>query len=307
MPIKVPQRSRVVLRSRVPVEHVEPWKGRHPDGTHYDLLLHGSCEVRGPAGELVVVLCRDVLSEQAVAQAKPVLHWMRRFTSDNRALYAGAEGGNTNMVKADGTLSRSNRALDADGNRVVVASTIGGYYEQQGGRHPFCRATGFTRSYPEQWSALQPIMQECASVYQQVAPVRYAKQRSVVNETHPAWIIPGTPFTTITVNNTVAAAYHQDGGDLKEGMGILCAFEHGTFDGFELVVPEYRIAVRLRDRDVLLFNPLVWHGNVPPHGQVGEQDVDWWRASLVLYYRDGIRGCLSPQAELAKAKQRGAL
>jgi len=304
--LQLPPRTKLVLRSRVPAAQVSPWKGHHPTPAHFDVLLTGSVEVRGPAGELVCVLLRNVLSEEAVAQALPELRWMRRFTSDNRGQYAGARQ-TGNMVKADGTRSKSSRALDEDGKRVVVASMIAGFYEQQGGRHPFCRATGYVRHHPERWAQLQPLLRECAQVYAQAAPAGYARQMKVVRETHPAWVIPGTPFTTVTVNNTVAAAYHVDGGDLKDGLGVLLGMEHGSFDGFQLVVPEYRVAVRLQARDVLLFDPTVWHGNVPPSNALGVQDEDWWRLSVVLYYREGIRGCGSPADELARAKERGAL
>lgn len=304
--MKLPQRLKLVLRSRVPAEQVALWKGHHPTDEHYDVELTGSVEVRGPGGELVCVLLRDVLSEEAVAQALPELRWMRRFTSDNRGQYAGARK-TGNMVKEDGTVSKSSRALDEDGKRVVVASMIAGFYEQQGGRHPYCRATGYVRHHPERWEQLQPLLRECAQVYAQAAPVEYARQMKVVRGTHPAWIIPDTPFTTVTVNNTVAAAYHVDGGDLKDGLGVLLGMEHGSFDGFQLVVPEYRVALRLQARDVLLFDPTVWHGNVPPRNAQGEQDEDWWRVSVVLYYREGLRGCGSPEEELARVKGRGTL
>ena len=305
--MKLPPCSRVVFRTRVPSEAIKPWKSKHPLPEHYDVLLSGNCEVRGPSGEPVVVILRDVLSRDVVAEAKPILHWMRKFTSDNRANYAGAPGGTGKITRADGTKSKTNRALNADGSFVEVASMVGGFFEQQGGRFPFCRTTGFTRNYPEKWNKLLPLFAECARVYEKALPKRYSTQMQVVKDTHQAWLIPDTPFTTITVNNTVAAAYHKDGGDLKSGMGILLAFEQGEFDGFELVVPEYKIAIRVKDGDVLLFNPVVWHGNIPPSNQVGEQDVDWWRTSLVLYYRDGITGCLSPEEEQAKAKRRGAI
>lgn len=305
--MSLPPRSKFVMRTQVSEAAIKPWKSKHPKPEHYDIVLHGNVEVRNPKGEVVVVVLRNVIDEKIVKAVKPVLHWMRKFTSDNRANYAGAPGGTGKVTLANGQKSKTNRALNKDGTFVQVASMVGGFFEQQGGRFPFCRTTGFTRSYPEEWQTLLPLFERCARIYEEALPKRYGHQMRVVNNTHPAWVIPGTPFTTITVNNTVAAAYHKDGGDLKSGMGMLLAFEQGQFDGFELVVPEYKCAVRLRDGDVLLFNPVIWHGNVPPHNQVGKQDEDWWRTSLVLYYRDGIRGCLSPEEEQAKAKKRGAI
>ena len=62
----------------------------------------------------------------------------------------------------------------------------------------------------------------------------------------------------------------------------------------------------MRHGDVIVFNPCVWHGNIPFRNTVGEPGKDWERISVVHYYREGILGCGSPSEELHKAKQRGA-
>ena len=151
------------------------------------------------------------------------------------------------------------------------------------------------------------MIREAAQVYKKEAPLRFKRQMDVAKKSHPAWLIADTPFSTVTINNTVPAAYHVDGGDLKDGLGVLLAMEKGKFDGFELVVPEYRVAVRLQARDVLLFDPTIWHGNIPPYNTTGVAGEDWYRISVVLYYRAGIVGCGSPEEELERAKNRGAL
>tara|TARA_Y100000592_G_C5463288_1_gene315165 strand:+ start:496 stop:1410 length:915 start_codon:yes stop_codon:yes gene_type:complete len=304
--MKIPACSQLVVRTKIPSDQLKPWKGKHPTQEHYDFLLNGNVVVRSSSGELVAAILRNVLSEKAVQLAEPTLHYMRRFTTDNRSQYGGApkHGG---QKKADGTISKSARALNEDGSRFAVPSCLAGYFERQGGRHPFCRATAFTSNYPDKWATLLPLIDECGEVYRQVAPLRYKAQMEAVSETPKDYIIGSSPFTTVTVNNSVPAAYHQDGGDLKKGTGILLGFEHGSFDGFELVVPEYRFAVRVKTRDVLLFNPLVWHGNIPPYNQVGEKDEDWYRISVVLYFREHITGCLPLKEEVERAKQRGAL
>ena len=62
---------------------------------------------------------------------------------------------------------------------------------------------------------------------------------------HPAWVIPGTPFTTATVNNTYAGAIHTDAGDLKAGFGVLVVLREGHYEGCETVFPEYGVGVDL--------------------------------------------------------------
>lgn len=269
------------------------------------MLLTGDADVLGPAGEPLLYVRRNALCRDAVEEARPSLHWMRRFTSDARAEYAGAIP--QRRRKEDGSLSKSTGGFDEHGRRVAVASCIAGNFEAQGGRHPFCRQTAMLQQHRLHWDHVQPLLQSVAQVFKATVPDRYAAQMQTVQRTHPAWIIPGTPFTTITVNNSVPAAYHQDGGDLKAGFGCLATVTRGTFDHYELVLPEYRIAAQLNDGDVLFFDPTAWHGNVPPRVTVGEKNVDWYRISLVCYYRAGIVGCGSPEQELAKAKARGNL
>jgi hypothetical protein len=296
---------RFVVRSRIPAEQCAKWKGRHAEHDHYDIVIDGSAEVYGPDGKLLLNVLRGDVDKSIADGCYETYHWLRQFKSDNRATYAGYKAGK--MILKDGTLSKSGRAIDENGNRVKVSSVIGGYFEPQGGRNPFCRPAQITHRYPEEWSRLVPLLQECAKHYRINAPIRYKKHKECVDKTHPAWIIPKTPFSSITVNNTVAAAYHQDGGDLKDGMGCMYVYKRGEYDGFQLVVPEYRIAINMRDNDLLLFDPRVWHGSIKPYNTVGEEQEDWERISIVMYFREGLMGRKSPAEEHRIAKERGLL
>jgi len=289
---------RVVVRSKIPEEQIRPWKGKHPPKEHYSFILTESCDVFSSDGTLLIGYRRAAIPDEIMDQAYPVYHYMKRFKSDNRGVYAGET--RVPQLLPDGTLSKQTRTSN-------VSSCVAGFFEAQGGRHPFCRQTAFLQHHPEKWEQIQPCLQEVAKVFKSVSPTKYKKQMGYVDKTHNAWVIPETPFTTLTINNSVAAAYHQDGGDLKDGMGCMLCFRKGDFKGFELVIPEYRFAVDMRHGDVIVFNPCIWHGNVPPYDAVGEQQVDWERITVVHYYREGILGCDSPEGELEKAKNRGAL
>ena len=289
---------RVVVRSKIPEEQIRPWKGKHPPKEHYSFILTESCDVFSSDGTLLIGYRRAAIPDEIMDQAYPVYHYMKRFKSDNRGVYAGET--RVPQLLPDGTLSKQTRTSN-------VSSCVAGFFEAQGGRHPFCRQTAFLQHHPEKWEQIQPCLQEVAKVFKSVSPTKYKKQMGYVDKTHSAWVIPETPFTTLTINNSVAAAYHQDGGDLKDGMGCMLCFRKGEYKGFELVIPEYRFAVDMRHGDVIVFNPCIWHGNVPPYDAVGEQQVDWERITVVHYYREGILGCDSPEGELEKAKNRGAL
>ncbi len=289
----------VRLRSRVPADQVKPWAGHHPTTDHYDLMATGNVDIYGADGKPALIVRRNMLNRENIERARPALWFMKTMKTDNRGNYGG--GGRVVKIRGDGTKSKSaSRA-------ALVRSTVAGYFEPMGGRHPYCREAAFNQHNPERWEAIVPFLRDVAALYQKTMPERYSRQMAFVNRSHPAWIIDGTPFTTITVNNTVPAAYHQDGGDLSEGFGVMVVLRDGTYNGFELVVPEHRVAVDLHDGDVVFFDPTLWHGNVPPHGMVGEELEDYNRISVVCYYRKGIIGCLSPAEEVQKAKERNTL
>jgi hypothetical protein len=289
---------RIAVRSKVPEEQVRPWKGKHPPKEHYSFVLTESCDVYAPDGTLIIGYRRGAISKEALDQSYETYHYMKRFKSDNRGVYAGES--RIPKVRPDGTVSRQTRTSN-------VSSCVAGFFEAQGGRHPFCRQTAFLQHHPEKWDAIQPCLREVAKVFKDVAPNKYKDQMAYVGKTHQAWVIPGTPFTTLTINNCVPSAYHQDGGDLKDGMGCMLCFRKGEYSGFELVIPEYRFAIDMKHGDVVVFNPVVWHGNTPPYATVGEEKVDWERITVVHYYREGILGCDSPDGELEKAKSRGTI
>jgi len=283
---------KVIVKSRVPAEQCRQWAGKHPEADHYSFVAHDDIDVYAPDGTYVLGLRRKAIRADVLEEAYPHYHWMRKFVSDNRGGYSGLQRKQVGR--------RSSTAED-------VATTIGGYYENYTSRFPYCRATALLLNHPERWEAVLPCVQQVAEVYNTCAPVKYAHQMGIVSRTDPAWVISGTPFTTLTINNCVAAAYHQDKGDLKSGMGAMLVMRRGEYRGFELVIPEYRFAVDMHHGDVIVFNPVIWHGNRPVVQAHGEKVTDWERISVVHYYRQGITGCQSPEAELDKAKQRGSL
>ncbi len=66
-------------------------------------------------------------------------------------------------------------------------------------------------------------------------------------------------------------------------MGCISAMRVGSFDGHFLVFPEYRVAVDIGPRDLLLFDPHEMHGNTPM--TCASEGAE--RVSVVYYYRSG--------------------
>lgn len=291
--------AHVQLRSKVLKSEAEKLLGSFVDDNSYDIELTGDSTVYTLDGRRLLVFAKGIVDEASIVQAMPALHSLKSHKTSNRGNYAGSE--RAPRMRKDGVVSNTNIA-------TPVASSVIGYFDRYP-RIPFCRETSFTAQQAERWASVQPLIRSVADAYARMAPDKHAAAMKVVKQTHPDWVIPGTPFTTLTVNNTVRGAVHCDKGDLKVGMGVILAFPTQRTRGCKLVFPEHRVAVELRRGDLLLFDSHEMHGNTP----IEVDDGDGWsgepdRVSVVLYYREGMKDCLPREQEAERAKHlRGTL
>lgn len=301
----------VQLRSARSSDAVKLLLGKTPRPEDFGVLVTENADVYKPNGERLLTLIRGGLSKEATDAAYPFLHELRKYKTENRGSYAGSEierpgyqrktvteGSKTRhkKLKRDGTVSKTNVAK-------AVASSIVGYFDRSA-RFPFCRQTIITHEYADMWGDALPMIQEAARQFQAACPSRYSRQLEEAEKTHPSYVIKGTPFTTLTVNNCVAGAYHTDKGDFGPGFGVIAVVRRGSYGGCWLGFPKYACAVDLQDRDVLMFDPHEVHGNTPFINTVGEEGKDWERISIVFYYRSKMIECKDPKTELAAAKAR---
>jgi hypothetical protein len=146
-----------------------------------------------------------------------------------------------------------------------------------------------------------PLVQTVSSWFRELVPDRWAAQQEAWEHTHPDFRIPGTVFTTLTVNRNWQTAVHQDKGDFRPGFGCMTVFRAGSYSGGLLCFPQYGVGVDLNTRDVLCSDVHAWHGNTPLVGGPGP----WERVSVVLYYRENMFRCGSAEQELRRAKVTG--
>ena len=163
-----------------------------------------------------------------------------------------------------------------------VDSGIAGWFDRYP-RIPFGRATTYTRDNFEKFSMAYPFLQSLARGFGTLLPKRYAAQKAATDSIDQKFVIPETPFTTVTVNRTFRTAAHRDAGDFTEGMSNLLTLSNdGRFTGGYLIFPEIRVAVNVRPGDLLLVNNHeVIHGNTPIVCEEGSE-----RISLVVYLRE---------------------
>ena len=164
-----------------------------------------------------------------------------------------------------------------------VFSGIAGWFDRYP-RIPYGRATSYTAREPEKFAMAYPFLQHLAKGFKDLLPWRYNNQMEAAKKIDPAFLVPETPFTTITVNKTFRTAAHYDAGDLSSGLSnLLVLSNNGNYSGGYLIAPEYRVAVNVRPGDLLLINNHeVLHGNTP----IVLNDEEAERVSLVCYFRE---------------------
>jgi hypothetical protein len=195
----------------------------------------------------------------------------------------------------EATKKLSEAEMIAEANRVIkkyvcattyangVMSGIAGWYDRYP-RIPFGRATSYTAREPEKFAMAYPFLQTLAKGFKDLLPWRYNNQMEAAKKLDSRFLVPETPFTTITVNKTFRTAAHYDAGDLTSGLSnLLVLSNNGNYTGGYLIAPEYRVAVNVRPGDLLLINNHeVMHGNTPI--VLGDEEAE--RISLVCYFRE---------------------
>lgn len=270
----------------------------------YSVLLTGPTRVYKHDGKLLAVYLPKTYSDERMAEFWDVLYELRKFETGNRGYASG--------TKALPSFEGSTRQ-----RTVPISSAIIGNFDASP-PYNYCRLTAFTRSDFEKYSSLFPMFQDIAGVFEANVGDRYAAQMAYVQRTHPDWVIPGTPFTTITVNVSYPTGYHTDKGDLDEGFSSLTVLRRGDFKGGRLVFPQYGVAVDMQNGDQLLMDAHAAHGNTQlycgdcgiPMGPGAPMDYSHeksgctaTRISVVSYYRTLMEQCGSAEEEARKADE----
>jgi hypothetical protein len=294
------------LRARVPESELKSKVGKILGDEDYNLLLTGPARVRMPDNRPLCVYVPGALAGELDAPGiYDILHSLQVRQTNNRGSASGSPG----------FITRHGAAWKDDPDRKGshpqpyyrrVASTIVGAIDPMR-QQKACRLTAWTGQNLPQWRALAPLLQRVAEVQADYVPERAAAQQAAADASHPAWIVPGTPFTTITVNNTYPTGVHTDKGDLDEGFSTISVLRRGEYTGGRLVFPEYRVAVDLRHGDLLLMDAHQYHGNTALVCACGTEPNNFCRVcgaeriSVVSYFRTKITQCGAPEEELHKA------
>jgi hypothetical protein len=286
--------SELRLRTRANPATLADQVGKLLAEDDYDILLTGPARVFKPDGRPLAVYLpgRLLPALESNPDLADILRSLRTQRSHNRGLASG-----TRRVNA------GKRSYP----RAVSSALVGAVDPM--GQQRYCRLTAWTGTHLPEYERLAVLLKEMAAAFAEYVPGRYRAQLDYVERTHPDWMIPGTPYTTVTVNNTYATGVHKDAGDLAAGFSCLAALRFGHYTGGRLVFPEYRMAVDMGHGDLILMDAHEWHGNTRitcPHGTSEEAvtdcpDCHGERVSVVAYYREAIAECGSGRDEQRRA------
>lgn len=200
-------------------------------------------------------------------------------------------GSSHKRIRKDGSVSNI-----TVGNKVLSGAV--GFADPTAMLH-YCRRTGFTRQYYDKYTAGIPFVQRVDELYKELAPNHYKIQKEYAEGTNQNFRIADTAFTTVTVNKDFITAVHKDAGDLEKGFGNLISYRKGDWGGCYFTLPEFGAGIDLRNGDVLFVDVHRWHGNTPFTNWDPETCE---RISFVLYYRENMLKCSSPEDELVRIK-----
>ena len=311
------------LSKMEPNEIIAPLEGHFLQAERWiDTLIETDTTVYKPDGELLLIFLKNVLPPDLCQQTFPLIKVAATVT-DNR----GAAGGvlqdgesyydfhhmaNNERIAAlipklnkDGTLSSRVATIHTDGTMSnqfkarQVNSGVAGFFERSV-RYPFCRQTAFTANHWEKFKQCVPFFQAVSAVFKEYGGEHYDRQCDAAMQCHPDWVIPGTVFSTVTVNKNFRTAAHFDAGDFQPGLGCLTALRRGKFSGCFFTYPQFRVGVNVGTRDVLLSNVHELHGNTEIIGNRGTFE----RVSQVHYFRTNMVMCGSAMQEMNRAKAR---
>lgn len=283
----------VRIRSRISEAELEAKIGKVLGDDSYNLLLTGPAKVYTPNGKLLCVYLPGAMAGYVSEEHYQSFHSLARDRSNNnRGLASGSQ-----RVRA-GKQKRS--------YSLGISSHLMGSIDPTG-TFKFCRLTAWTGRHLPEWETLQPVFQRVAGELKIHVPDRYAAQMEEIGRTHPDWVVPGTPFTTITVNNTYPTGVHTDKGDLDKGFSTIFTLRRGQYTGGIFTFPEYRVAVDLKDNDLILMDAHQYHGNTAIVCACGERRTAYCevcgaeRVSVVSYMRTAMTRCGSEQEEAQRA------
>lgn len=184
------------------------------------------------------------------------------------------------------------------GNAFYSRSCCFGYKPRSALRQRGCGPNQFAAEHPEANDALVEIAQRTQHYYGKVLPNELAMHHESAARIKNEYRIGGTVFTSGIINRNSPLPYHLDAGNVRGVRSILIGMRKNVAGGY-LVLPEYRLALRVGDGSLSVFDGQSLVHGVTPMKKTAE---DGERYSIVLYTLEKMWRCETHTEELAWAR-----
>lgn len=270
----------------------------------YDKLLTEDTDAYSMQGELLLRFRKNAIPLPILIEGYMGLKHGVRLTEARGT----AAGESFKRKRLDG--STTNTTVN---NRVETGAA--GYMDANA-MVRYCRMTALTAEYFNDFKRSYPFVKHVSNLYKELCPEYYARQLNIVKGSNKNYIIPETVFSTVTVNRNFQTAVHKDSGDYPHGFGNLIVYREGeNWSGSYFCLPQYRVAVDMRNTDLLFVDVHKWHGNTPfinfnpsptpfsnsklnPQKEMYKPGGVDMRFAFVMYYRENVINCKQPAQEL---------
>ena len=294
------------------------------ESNKFPMLINQDVDVYKENGELLLKFRKNVISKELCEQAfKSYKTVQMSRGAASRAGPIDEKNGYWSKRKIirinNGSKSKKwmARYINANGevSKMMISNPVFthvlGYYEKTSFMNMPCRLTSFTRRNLKKYESGLPFIERIDELFKELVPDKYKIQKKRA-DLRPKYRINNTAFTTITVNRNFRTALHRDSGDFKPGFGNLTILERGKYHGGYTILPQYGIAVNVREGDFLAMDVHEWHCNSPlyetksdknynakikpDYNQKSERGVEgenkrYTRLSFVCYVREKIIDC----------------
>ena len=182
-------------------------------------------------------------------------------------------------------------------NTLPTKSSVFGALPRVALRNDFCRFSNKTSEEKQNTNKLFTFQKTLCDIYKKHLPELYEydlkKARETVNDDYR---LVDTPYTTANINVNHAIKYHKDSGNIKESFSnVLILKENCT--GGELVLPDYRVALKQSDGALCIFSgQKEIHGVMP----IKPYKEDFYRASIVYYTLAQLEHCYPYKKEVTR-------
>lgn len=287
----------------------ERYQGKFLDDSAFDTLITEDTDGYTIGGQMLFRFRKGAIEFNVLKEGYEGMKWGVRLTEARGT----AAGDSFKRIRTDGSVTNTTV------NNRVETGAMG--YMDKNAMVRYCRQTAFTTEYFKEFQRGMPFVHRVNELYEELCPEHYRRQLNIARGTNRNYVIDDTAFTTVTVNRNFQTAVHKDSGDFPRGFGNLIVYREGDeWTGSYFCLPQYRVAIDLRNTDILFVDVHKWHGNTPFHnfkpaptpfsGSKLNPLKDYYinnpgqdmRFSFVLYYREFMITCKQPKEELFDTK-----